>query len=649
MNFKFDYKTIIILVTIIILSLSLTGNFFLKDYFVEPDSYYHVRMIEYLIKNGYVPEYDPQSYYYLEESKVKRLTLLWPIAAINYNLIYGDEYEKHWLIFSAQFLSLIFNIILIILSYFLGKELFSKRAGYITALLVGVLPALTFKMQTRIFENDIFGLISIVFGLIFLSKAFKENNKQKKLLFFVISAISLGLTSWIWDGYAILLIVLIPSIGLILFLISIKKEKKIFKEIFLFILIILFLTILSGANFVNLVKATIIHAGIDINNFFEINLFSVLLIGTFLIFFSVLLGFLLSNISDNNKKIIFLIPFYLSLIFLLTIFFMGPTISPEDPLIFISEKRFGLNYLLYSLNIFIVFAITFLIFSPLTFFDSKDYTKIILFCFLVFSFLISFLIIKYVFIFSLITAIISGFLVEKILNFKGKIFFLEKKQIILISILFFLMGFMLLNILPVDTTTPKSRIEVVNAFSWIDENTPVDSNILVWWSYGHKASFFSNRKITNDNLLLGGYGSIMNRKSAEFFVTNDLLNAKNIAKNYFNANYVFIDSEMFFSLRQMNSVKNQAVDNSDKFLGNQKIDCRKLSCIDLIESFNLNINYEWVDTNDIVLYESKEVFFKLNPNVNSTAMAKIYFNSEESKEFFEEVFSIGSIKIFKIK
>ncbi len=659
-------KTTFVLLLIMLLSLSITAQFFTKEYFAEPDSYYHARMVGYIIEEGQVPQKDPQAYYYLGGSTVERYTLLWPVTAFVYESFFGKEIQQYRIIYAAQLITIILGALLIVLSYFAGKELFGKSAGYLTAFLVAILPAITFKMQTSIFEDDLMGLIPLVLGIILFSKAFKENNFEKRLLLIISSGVSFGLIAWIWEGYAILVPVFLIAFPLMIFLktlneSTIKNSVEFCLELILFSVSFLGVVLFSGADFFGLLMTNIRNLGIQNFALPQTQVFGIgLIIFLFALIFiaPLVFGKIFLHANRKQKALFSLAPFYLLLFALFVFLFFVPSLrSPENPMSFILEENNGFFYLKETLGLFVGFALFFLFIAPLKFLEKKKLNEnvsfALLFSFLVISLFLGFYFIKYVFVFALALALVSGFLLEKILAMKKERRFigLKKNYWLGCFIVLFLCGFVFLGISPSKISNAETRLEVVDAFNWARENTPNDSSILVWWDYGHIASFFSERKVTNDNKNWKGYLGEPNKKVAEFFSTQNVGQSFLIAQDYFKSDYVFIDPEMFFSLKEMKSIILGKVDNSkDYSLGNDIFNClSKETCALVEEGMGEKPLDKWIDSNAVVIYKTEKLMVYLNQETNATALAKIYFHSPESEKYFEEVYSSGIVKIFKVK
>ncbi len=151
-------------------------------------------------------------------------------------------------IFTASIITSLLGSIGVILFYFIGKELYNEKVGWITALIACFLPALVSSSNTML--ADVPGLSFLSFSFYFFILFYKS----KKPIFGYLSGIFVGFT--ILTRYAALLDFLVLFVVFSVFFVISKRKnliKSIFsKENFIGASIVLFLYLLSAFIFYSL-------------------------------------------------------------------------------------------------------------------------------------------------------------------------------------------------------------------------------------------------------------------------------------------------------------------------------------------------------------------------------------------------------------
>lgn len=103
-------------------------------------------------------------------------------------------------VLSIRIYEMLIAIILLSLTYFCGKELFSKRVGMISVSLLAVLPSFVFySRQSALYDwsNLCIALLVIIFGLRYLK------TTKNKYLFLTIFLIGIGVYEYLWFGWIV--------------------------------------------------------------------------------------------------------------------------------------------------------------------------------------------------------------------------------------------------------------------------------------------------------------------------------------------------------------------------------------------------------------------------------------------------------------
>jgi len=155
-------------------------------YFFGFDSYYHGRIVGMLIEQGSLPEIDPLAYYELPDPLRRIPTdvmLFWQICAGFYRVftLSGPFSWELW-IEIMKTLPAFYGALISVLMYFLGKELWGKKAGYMAAFTAAVIPSYVYRTMAGFLEDDALGFFWLVTGLIFLIRALKEPKLDRSHL-----------------------------------------------------------------------------------------------------------------------------------------------------------------------------------------------------------------------------------------------------------------------------------------------------------------------------------------------------------------------------------------------------------------------------------------------------------------------------------
>ena len=200
-------------------------------YFFGFDSYYHARIIEYLIADGSIPKIDPLGYFELPDSDrlvPTGVTFFWHICAGLFRLftLFGPYTHALW-VEIVKVLPAFFGAFISLLMYFLGKELWGKKAGYMAAFTAAVIPAYVYRTMAGFLEDDALGFFWLVAGLIFLVRALKNPRLDKQhILNALLSGLFFAGMSWSWGFFLVIPIILVFffPFGTVLFLT--RKEIK---------------------------------------------------------------------------------------------------------------------------------------------------------------------------------------------------------------------------------------------------------------------------------------------------------------------------------------------------------------------------------------------------------------------------------------
>lgn len=184
------------------------------DSFGELDCYNHVRMANYIVANGGLPEIDNMSYFPVGRRVLESyLPLVSWFEATSFKFTSGLGFETK-LLKIAQAWAVALGAFAAIFLYLVGKELYNNKVGLIaSAFYAFSLPAI--MRSNAVFSDK----ESIAFPLIFLSMYFfVRGSKKDSIICGVLSGIFLGLAGLAWRGFFYLPLILIFFLLIQLFL-----------------------------------------------------------------------------------------------------------------------------------------------------------------------------------------------------------------------------------------------------------------------------------------------------------------------------------------------------------------------------------------------------------------------------------------------
>ena len=252
-------KTSFILLLIFILAFAIRGHLLQFELLFGFDSYYHARLVSHILELGFLPERDPLAYYQLGGATLPAVgAFFWYFNAAIYKIFtLGAPYNKDlWIIF-VKVLPAVYGAITSVLMYFLGRELYGKKAGYAMAFFAAVVPAYVYRTMAGFFEEDSFGFIWMIAGLVMFFKAVKvpEFTKQKAL-YAALAGGLFGIMAFAWGLFIlvpILLVAYFPFAVLNLYAKQGKQRTIDFVKLFAITFGVFFVIsfIADGGNWIN--------------------------------------------------------------------------------------------------------------------------------------------------------------------------------------------------------------------------------------------------------------------------------------------------------------------------------------------------------------------------------------------------------------
>ncbi len=184
-----------------------------KYYLSGPDPYYNMRLVEETHETGAYPFYsaeDPLLNYPLGRRGGGRAPLLVmsSLGFSNFLKPFMDEVDAIGL--SMQFVPALFGALLVFPVYFIGKIVFSKKAGLIAAFVLAIIPVHVGSghgSAFSLFDHDSLNLLLFFLTFLFLILSIKEKNHIKSILYAVLGGIPLAGLSMVWTEAQFLYVV----------------------------------------------------------------------------------------------------------------------------------------------------------------------------------------------------------------------------------------------------------------------------------------------------------------------------------------------------------------------------------------------------------------------------------------------------------
>ena len=200
-----------------------------RFYLFGPDPYYNMRTCEQTMENGYYSPIDDPLLNYPIGGKGARPPLFNMIAVGVATLAGGSIDALGWTILC---LPAIYGALLIFPVYSIGKELFNKKVGLLSAMLLPIIPAHVgagHGSALALFDHDSFLLLLFTLTFFFFLKSLKDKNN---LFYPIIAGISLAAIklTWVADELAFVMFSVFLLVYLCVGLVKEKSDVAVFRN-----------------------------------------------------------------------------------------------------------------------------------------------------------------------------------------------------------------------------------------------------------------------------------------------------------------------------------------------------------------------------------------------------------------------------------
>lgn len=230
---KKDIVVLVIMISIVLLGL------FLRTYYIAvpsiqngfavsggSDSYYHERVISYIVATGHQLIQDPMLNYPIGMNDPRPPIFEWSVVAMAYLYLPFVGSMSNAIGYSLVMISAIFGALIAIPMYLMGKEVFNRRVGIIAAFLIATSAANMMRSVASWGGYDVTILFFAVWTWYFLLKSLKSINygvwvenyfslsswkkgtkkfvseNKKSVVYAALSGISLATVTLMWQGFA---------------------------------------------------------------------------------------------------------------------------------------------------------------------------------------------------------------------------------------------------------------------------------------------------------------------------------------------------------------------------------------------------------------------------------------------------------------
>jgi len=616
---------------IFLLAFGIRAHLMIYDLMFGFDPYFHARIAEYVVQNFAIPSVDPLAYFQVEGGATLPETgFFWFFTAILYKIFtLGAAFSKESWISATKFFPAFFGAVISVAMYYLGKQMYGRKAGVTMALFAAVVPSFVYRTMAGFFEEDSLGFLWLVVGLIFFVRAVQKAEFHKDTIKdAVIAAFFFILMAWTWQMFIIIPIILVAWFPSTIVLMWFRKEPQ--EKMF------------------NLAKNFAI-------TFVLFSVFASALVGTGWIgsatgYVSSYLPVTPDNVTRINTP-------------------GGDGTSVYSISVGEEQRGFGFWGNKYSaLIIFPVLAL--LIFIPYRLLRKKnDYVTFIAMYWIIITAFMAFIRLKFTYAFGLPVAVAAGITLHEMFNWVGDRQGFEKKLIAFSLGFMFLVGiaagsfFVSQNVPSIEQNTGWKE-----SLLWMKDNTPVDAKFFNWWDEGHWVTFIAERGVSTDNR---NYTLEANSAMAKFILAEDQNEAIAIVNEY-NPDYILLSEDLIGKLPSLGLYAYKTADIQDPRIGQYfsvAILCRLTG-----DSLSGQVNYQcggnnlpeqefnslpstWQSQPNQMIAEGVRGFvyrneegskiFIMNVAANNTMIVKLFFKSPQANAF-NLVYSNKEVRLFEL-
>ncbi|VVB99452.1 Oligosaccharyl transferase STT3 subunit [uncultured archaeon] len=642
-------KELFFIFLIFLLAFGIRGHQFVYELFFEFDGYYHARMTEYTLIHNAIPATDPLAYYQLPggapNPQFQDGPFWWMFTGTLFRILtLGAPYSREAFFFAIKLFPALFGSLICVAMYFLGKEMYNRRAGALMAFFAAVIPAFVYRTMAGWFEGQSLGFLWLVIGLVFLVRAIKPGKLDKTAAInAIVAGFFFAVMSWNWQAYLMAPYILIGFAGLTAFAALLRIvffEEKLQAQIspvavtmIAFAAFMILSSAVIGEHFtqsaVGNVSALFGGAGgsLDLGGAGQTqgSVFS-------------------SSVGEESKG-------------------LGWWGNKYNAMwIFIGWPFQGFPYYIPGL-VFI-----FLLYRMLK--NRGDRVSLLAFTWIAFAIFLAYIKLKFTFYLGIPLALAGGITINELLSFVGERPGFEKKIIALASGFILLVGVAAGSYF-ISQNTPNIEYDTgwKESLKWMAAELPPEAKMFNWWDEGHWVTFIGQKKVITDNRNMdlptnSDYAKLVLAKSED--------EAIGIIKSRYNSDYLLISDDLIEKMGSLGVYAYQTTDTSDpriaRYMAARLLCSRETDALSKQVTVNCGGNSfseaqfnsfptTRVEQPNILIggktrayvyrNEDGSKVFLMNQASNDTFIVKLFFEQASIKHF-QQVYANKDVRIFKI-
>lgn len=523
------------------------------ELFFEFDSYWHARMVSYILQGLPAPAVDPLAYYQTLSAATlgQAPYFFWYFSAAIYKLftLNGAYNFETWVLW-VKLLPALYGALTCIAMYFLGKELFrgdhEKTAGLFAGILAAVVPSFVYRTMGGFFEDDSFGFLWMIMGLVFFVRATHHPAlKRENIINAVLGGVMFALMAFAWSAFNMLVPILL-GVGFFQFILWLREGQLKTAQDFGILWLISFIILAIGATIQSGLFWLGQFGGILGNLFFRSSdlIQAPHVIVFLLIFIALLYGVLrlrmANKLSDTHVRKIVAVFFILLAAAPLLVTVFNVSLRTSDVLgQTVGEESDGKNYFGNKYSLMVVFALIGIpLMAYLLITRGRKYATLVLpLVWVVVVFFMAWGKLKFTYYWGLPLALTGAVVLYLALRWMLKNSITTQK-LVAMACGFLLLSSVAAGVIFVTQNVPniESSYGWKEALFWSEKNLDNNTKFFNWWDEGHWISFITGKKTLIDNR---NADTKTTAEVAKFMLSTDAQDAAAIVDQFESTHLIF--------------------------------------------------------------------------------------------------------------
>lgn len=657
------------------------------ELFFEFDSYWHARMVSYILQGIPITGVDPLGYYHNVAAATfgNAPYLFWYVSAVFYKIFtLNAPYDVERWIFLVKILPALYGALICVAMYFLGKELFAgtphaRSAGMLAGILAAVVPAFVYRTMGGFFEDDSLGFFWMVVGFVFFVRATRHGEwGRKQMVDAVLAGVSFALMAFTWSAFNILVPVLL-GVGVTEFLVWLREgEFQKAKHYAMawgisFILLAAGATLQTGVFWLNQLGGMLASALFGQSDYLQ---------APHVLFFFALLAVLMGaawwttkhqKMSPRVVRTIASVVILLLVVAPLVVFLFNVSLRTGGVLgQTIGEESDGRHYFGNKYSFMMLFAIVGLpLCGYLLWKRARQYAFLALpVVWLVVTFFMAWGKLKFTYYWGLPLALMGAIVLILAHQWATKQS-VRTRQVVAITAGFLLLMSTAIGIVFVTQNVPNIETSPgwKSALFWAQDHLPANAKFFNWWDEGHWISFLSQRGVLIDNRNADPKATA---DVAKVIISSDAADAHALVTKYGSTHLIFGD-DLLEKYTNLGFYAYNTTNSSDprlQGLFGVVMPCTRQETAlthdvtyacgsnQFTQAEMQNIPTSWNATPStlqngvpIHLYrdESNQRVYAFTTNSNKAVLTRLWFGDDALDPYFTEIYrNAGGVRIFEV-